>query len=61
MNVQQLTAFFAILNDNKEAFEMFPEQFVPFGYEVLDTDTLAKFDAEIDRMYYQYEKKVKSK
>lgn len=61
MNVQQQTAFFALLNDNKEAFDAFPEQFVPFGYEILEPSVLAKFDAEIDRMYYQYEKKNKNK
>ena len=57
MNIQQQKILFAILKDNKEAFEMFPEQFVPFGYELLQTEEMEKiFHAEIDKMYYLYEK-----
>lgn len=57
MNVQQQKTLFKLLNDNKEAFYMFPDQFVPFGYELLDTEEMNKiFHAEIDKMYYLYEK-----
>lgn len=57
MNVQQQKTLFKLLKDNKEAFYAFPDQFVPFGYELLDTEEMNKiFHAEIDKMYYLYEK-----
>lgn len=57
MNVQQQKTLFKLLNDNKEAFVAYPDQFVPFGYELLQTEEMEKiFHAEIDKMYYLYEK-----
>ena len=59
MNPQQQRELFALINLNISEFNANPESFVPFGTERLSDYALKIFDAELDRMYAQYEKAKK--